>query len=274
MKKPDFAEILFSQTMLQVSFESRAELEREDLEIMRQVGLKFRGRQAWPQFRSYRPGYMPWFLTGAEARFLAVAIQQASVVALTLKEKPDVLKPPRAGAYLVRVAAPAEGEPAWHNEWLEPSPPVDEKAAAGPLPDLPVDAQLITRARDTARLRGGTWEVDIFPLLTAVGEPGERPYLPMQVLVVDHESGIVLDTEMKSLTDYVAGFRERFVAVLDDMGRIPGRILLANQRTEMVLAPIAAALQIPLERPKRLPGVQQLRRTMERFLEGGPGLPI
>ena len=79
---------------------------------------------------------------------------------------------------------------------------------------------------------------------------------------------------MKSLTDYVVGFRQHFVEVLDGLGRIPDRILLANQRTEAVLAPIAAALQIPLERSKKLPGVQQLRRTMERFLESGPGLPI
>ena len=274
MKKPDFAEILFSQTMLKVSFESRADLESEDLEVIGQLGFKFRGRQAWPLFRSYRPGYMPWFLSGTEARILAAAIRQASVVALTLKEEPDALNPPHPGEYLVRVAVAGKDEPEWHDEWLEPSPSVDEAMAAGFAPDTPAELQLIARARDKARLRGGAWEVDIFPLLAAIGEPGERPYFPLQVLVVDHESGIVLDTDMKSLSDYVVRFRERFVAVLDEMGRIPDRILLANQRTEAVLAPIAAALQIPLERSKKLPGVQQLRRTMERFLAGGPGLPV
>lgn len=273
MKKPDFAEVLFTQTMLQVSFESRTDLEREDLEVIRQLGLKFRGAQTWPLFRSYRPGYMPWFLIGAEARFLAAAIRQASLVAPTLKAEPDALKPPHPGEYLVRVAVAGKDELEWHDEWLEPSPPVD-KEAVGTVPDVPAEPQLITRARDKARLRGGTWEVDIFPLLAAIGERGTRPYLPLQILIVDHESGIVLDTEMKSLTDYLTGFREHLVEVLDGLGRIPDRILLANQRTEAVLAPIAAALQIPLERTKKLPGVQQLRRTMERFLEQGPGLTL
>jgi len=272
MKKPDFAEILFSQTMLKVSFESRADLESEDLEVIRQLGFKFRGRQAWPLFRSYRPGYMPWFLTGAEARFLTVAIQQAFLVGMTLKEEPDALKPPHPGEYLVRVAVAGKDEPEWHDEWLAPSPPVDE-AAAGTVPDMPAEAQLIARARDRARLRGGAWEVDINPVLAAIGDPDQRPYIPLQILIVDHESGIVLDTDLKSLTDHVVGFREHFVEVLDGLGRMPDRILVANQRTEAVLAPIAGALQIPLERSKRLPGVQQIRRSMERFLEGGPGLP-
>jgi hypothetical protein len=273
MKKPDFAEILFTQTMLKVSFESRADLESEDLAVIKQLGFKFRGGQAWPLFRSFRPGYMPWFITGAESRFLAAAIGQAFIVGMTVKEKPDALNPPHPGEYLVRVAVAGKDEPEWHDEWLEPSPPLDEETV-GTVPDVPVEPQLIARVRDKARLRGGTWEVDINPLLAPIGGPGERPYIPLQILVVDHESGIVLDTDMKSLSDYLTGFREHFVEVLNGLGRMPDRILLANRRTEAVLAPIAAALQIPLELSKKLPGVQQIRRSMERFLEGGPGLRV
>ena len=42
---------------LQASFENRDQLSREDRHVMRELGLTFRGRQAWPMFRSYRPGY-------------------------------------------------------------------------------------------------------------------------------------------------------------------------------------------------------------------------
>lgn len=269
LKKPDVAELLFSQTMLQVSFESRAELEREDLEVTKQLGFRFRGSKAWFLFRSYRPGYLPWFLTGAEARFLTVAIEQAHIVAQTLKEEPDVLAPPRPDTYLVRVPEPGGDESAWHDEWLEPSPPLEE-AAAGLLPDVPIDQELVARARDKARLCSGVWEADVSPLLAPIGGPDERPSIPLQFLVVDHESGIVLDTDMKSLDDYVAGFREHFVQALEGLGRMPQRLLFANRRTEIVFAPIAAALQIPLERSRKLPGVQHLRRSLTRFLEAGP----
>jgi len=270
MKKLDAAELLLSQTMLQVSFESRAELEREDLEVTKELGFKFRGRNAWFLFRSYRPGYMPWFLTGAEARFLTVAIEQAHIVAQTLREERGALDPPRAEAYLVRVHEPGRDESAWHDEWLEPSPPLEE-AAAGFLPDVPVDPQLIVRARNKVRLRSDVWEADASPVLAPVGGPNERASIPLQLLIVDHESGIVLDIDMKPLDDYMADFRERFVQTLDRLGRMPERLLYANRRTEMVLARIAAALQIPFERSVRLPGVQQLRRSFTRFFEAGPG---
>ena len=271
VKKPDIAELLFSQTMLQVSFENRAELEREDLEVTKQLGFRFRGPKAWFLFRSYRPGYLPWFLTGAEARFLTVAIEQAHIVAQTLREEPDALEPLCPGTYLVRVHEPGGDESVWCDEWLEPSLPLDEQAAAGSLPDVPADAQFLARARDKARLRSGVWEADVSPLLAPVDGPKERPSIPLQFLIVDHESGVVLDIDMKSLDDYVAGFRDHFVQVLDGLGRMPERLLFANRRTEMVFAPIAAALQIPLERSRKLPGVQQLRRSFTRFLEDGRG---
>jgi hypothetical protein len=47
---------------LQASFEDREFLEAEDRRIIKELGLKFRGENAWPLFRSYRPGYHPWFL--------------------------------------------------------------------------------------------------------------------------------------------------------------------------------------------------------------------
>jgi len=271
MRKPDVAELLLSQTMLQASFEDRAELEREDLEVTKQLGLKFRGPKAWFLFRSYRPGFLPWFVTGAEARFLAVAIRQTHIVAQTLKEEPDALEPPRPDAYLVRVHEPGGDESAWRDEWLEPSPSLDEAAAAISLPDVPVDPQLADLARDKPKLRSGVWEVDVNPILAPVGGRDERPSIPLQLLVVHHESGVVLEMDMKSLDDYVAGFREHFVQVLDKLGQMPEQLLFANRRTEMVFAPIAAALQIPLERSRKLPGVQQIRRTLARFLEVGPG---
>src|SRR5438128_101559 len=47
---------------LQASFEERNVLDKKDLETIKRLGLKFRGRQTWPMFRSYRPGFFPWHL--------------------------------------------------------------------------------------------------------------------------------------------------------------------------------------------------------------------
>lgn len=65
-------------TMLLVG---RDELQKEDREVIRSLGLTFRGRNAWPLFRSQRPGYVPWLLERSEVLFLTTAIQQALAVA-------------------------------------------------------------------------------------------------------------------------------------------------------------------------------------------------
>jgi hypothetical protein len=41
---------------LQASFEDRNMLHQQDRDTIKSLGLKFRGRNAWPMFRTYRPG--------------------------------------------------------------------------------------------------------------------------------------------------------------------------------------------------------------------------
>ena len=84
-------EALLGIPHLQASFEDRGELTDKDRRVIEGLGLKFRGRQAWPLFRSYRPGYFPWYLEAWEARFLTCALEQAVEVAQRFKEDTTLL---------------------------------------------------------------------------------------------------------------------------------------------------------------------------------------
>jgi hypothetical protein len=268
-KKLDFVEFLCSQSMLNASFENRAELKPEDLKVIKQFGFVYRGRQAWPLFRSYRPGYMPWFLTGSEARFLNVAIRQALDVTMRFKDEPGLLTAPRPGMHLVRVAETGAGEPVWRDEWLETTPLAAEDAVAGLLADVPIPPSLVARASAGVSQRCGTWEVDIRPTPAPIAPPGERPFIPLQILIADHDSGFIFDTDMKEQTGYVTAFREHLVRVLDKQDQVPERILFANQRTETVLRPITEALGITVERVLKLVQIEPFYRSFEKYLYGG-----
>ena len=52
-------ELFLRVPQLQASFEDRNELRDKDRQVIKELGLKFRGRQAWPMFRSYRTGLCP-----------------------------------------------------------------------------------------------------------------------------------------------------------------------------------------------------------------------
>jgi len=110
------------QKCLMASFEDRKFLQDQDLQVIKSLSLKFRGRNAWPFFRSHLPGYHPWILTGAEAKFLTVAIHQAIHVALRLKNNPEMLIPPADNLCFVRVPHKKEESLMWRDDWLEPEP--------------------------------------------------------------------------------------------------------------------------------------------------------
>ena len=71
---------------LQAAFSEREYLEKWDRDLIKQLGMKFTGAGPWPMFRSYRPGYLPWFITLPEARFLIYALSQTLHVTTSVRD--------------------------------------------------------------------------------------------------------------------------------------------------------------------------------------------
>src|SRR5262249_43071922 len=71
----DGAEILLRIPQLQASFGPRSALQRADVDVVKVLGLAPRGR-AWPLFRSFRPGFVPWYVDQAEATVLQTVLEQ------------------------------------------------------------------------------------------------------------------------------------------------------------------------------------------------------
>jgi hypothetical protein len=176
---------------LQASFEDRSELTKRDLDVIKTLSLKFRGRQAWPMFRSYRPGYFPWYLEAEEARFLSYALEQTVDVASRFREDPGILTAGDEESYLVRV--PQDGDTqVWKDQVVQVSPP--EPATISVAMD--VDA---LRKLKTASNRVASIEVDLFMFPARIGERGARPQCAQMLLVVESTSGMVLGSELLTL---------------------------------------------------------------------------
>lgn len=55
------------QRSISCHFGDREELEKEDREVIKQLGLRFRGRGQWMYFRAMKPGVFPWMINAEEA---------------------------------------------------------------------------------------------------------------------------------------------------------------------------------------------------------------
>ena len=98
------ATLLFEVPQLQAAFMDRDDLTAQDRNLLKSLGLRYRGKGAWPWCRSFRPGYMPYYLELGEVRFLDHALRQVPEMAERLLESPDAFSSPdEPDAYLVRV---------------------------------------------------------------------------------------------------------------------------------------------------------------------------
>ena len=174
---------------LQASFEDRDTLDQQDRDVIKELGLKFRGRQAWPMFRSYRPGFFPWYVEAQEARFLTRALEQTLVMAPRIREDPALLELEDEESYLVRTACEEDGKLVWEDRIVRIAPPEPKSFP------VHMDRQALEwlMAMEPTPL---ALEMDLFMAPAQIGERGARPRYAHLLLMVDGDSGIVLGSQL------------------------------------------------------------------------------
>lgn len=264
--KPGDIEVLSYQRCLMVDFEDRSALRPYDLELIKRSGLKFRGRKSWPRFTSYLPGYVPWKLTEQEARFLTIAIQQALSVAFRFKQDDTLLDSPDPGEiFFVRVPANESGAQTWTDQWLEPAAVEVEDYALDSLEEV-----RLQRIGKRVSRHPGTWEIDIFLGPMLIGErtnPEDRPYYGRVFLCVDQDSFFILDSNVAAPSDGLAGFRIRFIQLLETHLAVPEKILVRKKEVFDLLQPVAEYLGFSLRQTRSLRAVDHAQDVLMGFFE-------
>jgi len=224
---------------MQASFEDRGELFDRDRAQIKELGLKYRGRNAWPMFRDYSPGYCPWYLEPAQVRFLTHATEQAVEVALRFKQDRIVVNLPDEDTYLVRVPRQEAGALVWEDQVMA-IPYVEPEGIR-----IVIDRGALEAARRLPR-SGLKLEADLFMFPGCIGERGERPYYAYNLLVVESQRGLIIGTELLDPRPGLAAMRglaaPKLLALLIALGRLPARVAVANELLFHLLQPLGAEL--------------------------------
>jgi hypothetical protein len=257
----DDPDSLFIQNCLMLSFENRKLVQEDDREIINELGLKFRGKNAWPVFRRYEPGYFPWFLNRDEVLYMTNALQQATDICLRFKDDAKLFCAPDKNQYLIRVAEEKNGRVFWKDEWRKPSLP--EKKEQGFY--KPVDEVRIQRLKKTVKSTHAIWEIDFFYAPTPVLE-GERPFFPYAIMIIDHDTGFILDMHLAETRSYQEEFLDQFLNCIETTSVIPLEILARKEEAVKLLETYASRLNIRLSRVKKLQNIDHARREMAKHL--------
>lgn len=247
---------------LNAEFKDRKALDPTDRKIIRALGLTFRGRHAWPCFRSYRPLHYPWYLEVKEASFLTHALEQALEVCRRVKEDPGALNAADGRNVLTRVRS--ESGKGWKDAWT-PRPSEAEE----PRPIPPADPAVLEELRRMPGVRSTTWEADFYPVPTWIASPtGGPPYNPIVYMLADHTSGLVLAADIEAPKEPPRFLRDRLLFWIRVQKRLPREILVRRPSSFSALEPVAAALGVELRLRPRLqaiePAVQSLARHIMR----------
>lgn len=252
----DYLDAAYEQKCLVASFEDRNSLKQEELRAIKRLGLKFRGRNAWPQFLSYLPGYAPYELSNGEARYLLSALQQAIHVALRFKNDEMVLDPPKNGQLLVRSPVTQGNSTEWKDVWMKP--PANKKEE---VQLLPVDELLIQRINKTLKKTKHTWEFDSF-YVPAVVKEEPRPFFPRMFLFADHSAGIIVHQWVSPPETAISTFQENLLRFFEENKVSPKRVLVGERKHLTMLEPVCLKLGIDLKVVNSLDVIDDFKDAM------------
>jgi hypothetical protein len=255
---------IFEIPHLQVSFENREMLTEVDRKVIKKLGLKFRGKNEWPQFRSVKPGHLPWYLEAWEARFMTHVLTQLLDVAERMKADSALLDPKSDTEYLVRVGQQREDGYVWKDQIMLIPPPEPEVIR------IPMDVKLLNKLSNTPPSHV-VLEVDFFMVPTPVQDGKTRPYFPYMLLVVDQASGIILgNTELlvpkPSINEMMGLIPSLVVKVLTRADIRPQTIKVSPGILASFLETLQDDLGFNLEPASRMKKLDQAKKSLlKRF---------
>lgn len=257
---------------LQASFENRDQLSKDDIELVRQLGFRYRGAQKWPLFRRYGSGYFPWYLEQDEAQLLINVFRQAIPMFERIKQDMEILGRHDETEILFRLPIKgdkAEGEePEWTDAYLE----VPRDVEADPWKIIALDETKLEVMRQRPR-HDAVLMVDFFVIPRPI-EKGRhhRPYFPYCMLVVERESNFVAGHKITGVDEY-----DSFEQMLAEQPNLlletmlnaqiyPNDVYVTETRLYEYLLPLCEELDIELSLWPSLPVLDDARDAFLHYM--------
>jgi hypothetical protein len=252
-------ELILQVPQLQASFEDRDILTDKDRQVINRLGLKFRGAHAWPQFRSFRPGFFPWYIENWEAEILIHALEQTLVIAPRFRQNSVIFHQIKRDKYLVRVK---QGD-TWQDS-IQYIPSWTE----GPF-QVNIDENTLARLK-AAMPGDAVFEVDLLMLDTLIKDKlSDRPFFPFVLMLAEQKSGFITTSDLLIPLPSLATMRENIPSVLamilaDSIP--PKELYVKDELLFQLLQPLAQEVGLTLKKVSRLryldPAQKELRRAL------------
>jgi len=243
-----------------VSLENQQNLSPEDKRILKQSKLSFPKGTAKPQFRSFSSGYMQTLPDPEERYAINLALQGTLVV---LRNWTEFQKDFDPLLDMIPIIVFDESTGMMHMRYEELKMPSLPMLTPPPLNEIRMRS-LVKQSK-----KQGTWEGSLYYIPSPVQEKGKRGFFPSLAIWGDHQSGMILGTDMAERKTCAESLVRSLCATIEKTRTIPEIVLINDQRIAAALEPAAAALGITLQDAGVLPQLEGLTAALSRKQFGG-----
>ena len=248
----------FEQHCINLYFGNREELEARDRAVIKELGLKFRGKHEWPYFRSMKPGYMPWHINTDEAELVIAALQNFAMAAVCYAAG-EIKADFENGETLLRFYD-ADSD-MWYNTAVK-MPPIPIMSPKLAISDELLIARLNRKKKTRTRLAFG---------LTYIPAPiqenkNQRPKVPRLAILIDLESGTPVGYTLNDGSEFIGKtITEMLADYVSDCGR-PASIAVADEDTGLFIVDLAEKLGIKLIEDENLSKINNMIMGMMNMM--------
>lgn len=254
----DYKDYIFDQRSLWLSFSDRDDLASQDLELIKNQGLSFHGRRQWPMFRSFSPGYYPWFLDQDEVSLFIILLEQVIDVAKQAKENPELINASETRKWFLRSPKKNRKKGLWTDGLIIPT----VESRVEPV-QLHVSELKIKQLKNNYRLLNTPIEFASFYGPEPVqDQKDERPYYPNFVIVVDRKKEFIIYSNTLKQEQYEKNLQGTFLEMIGQLERIPREVWIESEKAAKILQPLFKLLSIKLMKVDKLPVATNVRREM------------
>jgi hypothetical protein len=259
-------EFILETSQLMLSFEDRDQLSASDYACIKNLGLSYRGRCAWPRFQAFRPGFFPWKLVNSwEADHMITCLEQSIGVFMRAEDTPELVRPRSDDAMFVRVHQGDASTGEWQDAYLDT-----------PAPERMLTYYEVELGRIEATLEmplsDRCVEIDYFVSQSPIGGRTERPKCAYVLLITDANTGHVMGSTVLDSSNGLEGVLGQIpgaaLDVFEEAGAVPYAMRVSRPVLTQILAPLEQRLGVDIDLIADLPMTTVVRASLEAYMFG------
>ncbi|HHV65373.1 MAG TPA: hypothetical protein GXX46_09930 [Peptococcaceae bacterium] len=238
-------------------FGDREELSSPEREIIKKLGLKFRGRNQWIFFRSFAPGYAPITLDQEQVVKLTRVFQEL-FMALKAYLENQIQVNFEKGQTLFRYFDPEQGL------WFTTAGTMDKLFKKYRVPVVE-DEILIKRLKGKKKTESEL-EIDTLYLNVVIDDSQfARPIMPVMLILADHKSGMLIDQEMLAPgDDNILAVLGSLISYIENFGK-PKKVIVRDEGMAHLLLDLCKRVNIQVDIKGRLDAIDVFAEEFEKF---------